>query len=71
MHCERNPIIQCSRYHFVDPAECPSLGNSCYPCTHTSMSSYLHHFDMDITVAARIVLWQDGCCPGLHLYSCH
>ncbi|OCT79117.1 hypothetical protein XELAEV_18030215mg [Xenopus laevis] len=46
------------------------LGNSCYPCTHTSVSSHLHHFDMDITVTARIVLWQDGYCPGLHLPSC-
>ncbi|OCT84195.1 hypothetical protein XELAEV_18022336mg [Xenopus laevis] len=71
MHCERNPITQCSRCPFVDPAECHSLGNSCYPCTHTSISSYLHLFDMDITVATWIVLWQDDCCPGLHLHSCH
>ncbi|OCT61174.1 hypothetical protein XELAEV_18047196mg [Xenopus laevis] len=59
------------KYPFVDPAECHSLGNSCYPCTHTSMSSYLHLFDMDITGAARIVLWQDDCCPGLHLHIYH
>ncbi|OCT96330.1 hypothetical protein XELAEV_18014006mg [Xenopus laevis] len=68
MHCERNPIIQCSRCPFV---ECHSLGNSCYPCTHPNMSSYLHLFGLDITVAARIALWQDGCCPGLNLHSCH
>ncbi|OCT84039.1 hypothetical protein XELAEV_18022177mg [Xenopus laevis] len=59
MHCEKshNPMLQGS---LVDPAESRFLGNSCYPCTHTSVSSYMHLYDMDITVAARIVLWQDG-----------
>ncbi|OCT55161.1 hypothetical protein XELAEV_18015932mg [Xenopus laevis] len=65
---KKNPKIQCSRYPIVDPAECHSLGNS---CSHSSVSSYLHLFEMAITVAAKIVLWQDVCCPGLYLHSCH